>query len=243
MFLSGATAQNNVSSRSHAIFSVTLKQQITPVCRPQGPGIEKQSDGHKGNNGSGFTSRVLFSLLHFVDLAGSERGKKSAAEGQRLTEGIAINSGLLALAKVIRALTQQQKKKGQNHQHHVPYRDSKLTRLLEPVLGGNSKALMIACVSPSERDMSETAQTLDYAARARLIKNSPTVNTKPTSDLIASLRQEIQRLKHLLGSKETAGDLRSLFTVILRTLFRESFVLLFLLPVCVLLVYVSVPVA
>lgn len=205
---SGATAQNNVSSRSHAIFSIALKRQITAAIPPDTPcsGYKNSCSSEKAP--AGVSSRVVFSLLHFVDLAGSERAKKSKTGGQHFAEGVAINSGLLALAKVIRALTQRQKKKGQQQQqqHHVPYRDSKLTRLLEPVLGGNSKALMIACVSPAEKDMNETIQTLDYAARARLIKNSPTINTTSTGDLIASLKDEIARLKRLLSAREAAGE-------------------------------------
>ncbi|KAL8446852.1 hypothetical protein Emag_004613 [Eimeria magna] len=210
----GATAQNNTSSRSHAIFSIFLKQQIW--CSPSSGGdrcAEEAMNLGGSPAASAAPSRVVFSLLQFADLAGSERGKKSGTRGQRQVEGIAINSGLLALAKVIRALTQQQKRKThhqqqqqqlqQQRQQHVPYRDSKLTRLLEPVLGGNSKAVMIACVSPAEKDLQETVQTLDYAARARLIQNNPTINTKSTGDLIASLREEIQKLKLLLSARET----------------------------------------
>ncbi|KAL8425086.1 hypothetical protein Efla_001475 [Eimeria flavescens] len=210
-----ATAQNNASSRSHAIFSIFLKQQISSVTPSSQGGSQKEKTAGSSDSlpAVDVSSRVVFSLLQFADLAGSERGKKSGTGGQRLAEGIAINSGLLALANVIRALTQQQKRKTlqqqqpqqqQLRQLHVPYRDSKLTRLLEPVLGGNSKAIMIACVSPAGRDLSETAQTLDYAARARLIRNNPTINTKPTGDIIECLKAEILKLKRLLSAKETA---------------------------------------
>ncbi|KAL8274697.1 hypothetical protein Esti_001412 [Eimeria stiedai] len=216
----GSTAQNNASSRSHAIFSIFLKQQIWCSSSSTGCRCAEEAVNSSGNQAaSAASSRVVVSLVQFADLAGSERGKKSGTGGQRLAEGIAINSGLLALAKVIRALTQQQKRKMHEHQQqqqrqeqqhqlrrqrHVPYRDSKLTRLLEPVLGGNSKAVMIACVSPAAKDLHETVQTLDYAARARLIQNDPTINTKPTGDLIASLREEILKLKLLLSARETS---------------------------------------
>ncbi|KAL8433243.1 hypothetical protein ACSSS7_004028 [Eimeria intestinalis] len=222
---SGATAQNSASSRSHAIFSIFLKQQVRCSSSSCGASCVEGALNPSGSQAaSAASSRVVFSLLQFADLAGSERGKKSGTGGKRQAEGIAINSGLLALAKVIRALTRQQKRKMHHHQQqqqhqppqqqkqrrqHVPYRDSKLTRLLEPVLGGNSKALMIACVSPAAKDLHETVQTLDYAARARLIQNNPSINTKPTGDLIASLREEIFKLKLLLSAKEssdTAGS-------------------------------------
>lgn len=101
-----------------------------------------------------------------MDLAGSERLKRTMATGDRAREGIAINSGLLALGNVISALGDKSKKSS-----HVPYRDSKLTRLLQDSLGGNSRTLMIACVSPNELDFVETLNTMKYANRAKNIKN------------------------------------------------------------------------
>lgn len=92
--------------------------------------------------------------------------KRTGATGDRAKEGIDINSGLLALGNVISALGDPSKKGS-----HVPYRDSKLTRLLQDSLGGNSNTLMIACISPSDRDFLETLNTLKYANRARNIKN------------------------------------------------------------------------
>uniref|UniRef100_A0A8C7YRA6 Kinesin family member 21B n=1 Tax=Oryzias sinensis TaxID=183150 RepID=A0A8C7YRA6_9TELE len=128
--------------------------------------------------------------FHFVDLAGSERLKRTGATGERAREGISINCGLLALGNVISALGDQSKKGG-----HVPYRDSKLTRLLQDSLGGNSHTLMIACVSPSDRDFMETLNTLKYANRARNIKNKVVVNQDKTSQQISALRAEIARLQ------------------------------------------------
>ncbi|RKP04810.1 P-loop containing nucleoside triphosphate hydrolase protein, partial [Thamnocephalis sphaerospora] len=109
---------------------------------------------------------VLQSKFHFVDLAGSERLKRTNAVGDRAREGISINAGLSALGNVISALGDNTKKAV-----HVPYRDSKLTRLLQDSLGGNSQTLMIACVSPAASNLTETLNTLKYANRARNIKN------------------------------------------------------------------------
>ena len=105
------------------------------------------------------------SKLTFVDLAGSERMKKTGASGDTMKEGISINVGLLALGNVINALGLSKP--------HVPYRQSKLTRLLSDALGGNSMTHFVACVSPREEDVFETVSTLKYANRARDIVNAP----------------------------------------------------------------------
>ncbi|KAG2467900.1 KI21B protein, partial [Polypterus senegalus] len=133
---------------------------------------------------------TLTAKFHFVDLAGSERLKRTGATGDRAREGISINCGLLALGNVISALGDQSKRGC-----HVPYRDSKLTRLLQDSLGGNSRTVMIACVSPSDRDFMETLNTLKYANRARNIKNKVVVNQDKTSQQISALRTEIARLQ------------------------------------------------
>ena len=124
----------------------------------------------------------MVAKFHFVDLAGSERVKRTGATGNTLKEGISINKGLLSLGNVIAALTEEGKK------NHVPYRDSKLTRILQDSLGGNSRTSMIACVSPAEFNFEETFNTLKYASRARNIKNAPKVNRDPNSAQIAQLR-------------------------------------------------------
>uniref|UniRef100_A0A8C7MNL3 Kinesin family member 21B n=1 Tax=Oncorhynchus kisutch TaxID=8019 RepID=A0A8C7MNL3_ONCKI len=148
---------------------------------------------------------TLMAKFHFVDLAGSERLKRTGATGERAREGISINCGLLALGNVISALGDQAKKGG-----HVPYRDSKLTRLLQDSLGGNSRTVMIACVSPSDRDFMETLNTLKYANRARNIKNKVMVNQDKTSQQISALRAEIARLQIELmeykGGKRVMGE-------------------------------------
>jgi hypothetical protein len=116
-----------------------------------------------------------------------------------LKEGISINSGLLALGNVISALGDPTKKAT-----HVPYRDSRLTRLLQDSLGGNSRTIMIACVSPADNSFNETLNTLRYANRARNIKNHAVVNRDPTTVLIASLRKELADLK--LELRALRGD-------------------------------------
>uniref|UniRef100_A0A8B9GA76 Kinesin-like protein KIF21B n=1 Tax=Amazona collaria TaxID=241587 RepID=A0A8B9GA76_9PSIT len=175
-----ASTQMNVqSSRSHAIFTIHLCQMR--VCaRPD------LLDGSQPTT----EYETLTAKFHFVDLAGSERLKRTGATGERAKEGISINCGLLALGNVISALGDQSKKVV-----HVPYRDSKLTRLLQDSLGGNSQTIMIACVSPSDRDFMETLNTLKYANRARNIKNKVVVNQDKTSQQISALRAEIARLQ------------------------------------------------
>ena len=117
----------------------------------------------------------MMAKFHFVDLAGSERAKSTGATGEQFREGVNINKGLLALGNVIASLTDPAK------QGHVPYRDSKLTRILQSSLGGNSRTVMIAACSPAECNFGETLNTLKYAARARNIKNKPVVNRDPAS--------------------------------------------------------------
>nr|XP_034990346.1 chromosome-associated kinesin KIF4A [Zootoca vivipara] len=165
-----ATAMNTQSSRSHAIFTMTIEQKS------------------KNETNTSFCSK-----LHLVDLAGSERQKKTKAEGDRLREGININKGLLCLGNVISALGEESKKG-----NFVPYRDSKLTRLLQDSLGGNSHTLMVACVSPADSNLEETLNTLRYADRARKIKNKPVVNIDPQTAEIGRLKLQVQQLQVLL---------------------------------------------
>ncbi|EED95723.1 predicted protein, partial [Thalassiosira pseudonana CCMP1335] len=146
-----ATLMNCTSSRSHAVFTINLQQTT------------------RGSEGVDITTT---SRLTFVDLAGSERMKKTGAEGERMREGIKINEGLLALGNVINALGDEERL-AKGEKVHVPYRQSKLTRLLQDALGGNSQTLFLACVSPSDTNASETISTLQYANRARNIRNAP----------------------------------------------------------------------
>uniref|UniRef100_A0A8C0XMW6 Kinesin motor domain-containing protein n=1 Tax=Castor canadensis TaxID=51338 RepID=A0A8C0XMW6_CASCN len=183
-----ASTQMNVqSSRSHAIFTIHVCQ--TRVC----PQVDMVSEASQMNEFETLTAK-----FHFVDLAGSERLKRTGATGERAKEGISINCGLLALGNVISALGDKSKKAT-----HVPYRDSKLTRLLQDSLGGNSQTIMIACVSPSDRDFMETLNTLKYANRARNIKNKVMVNQDRASQQINALRSEITRLQMELMEYKT----------------------------------------
>ncbi|XP_078804249.1 kinesin-like protein KIF21B isoform X4 [Oryzias latipes] len=189
-----STQMNAQSSRSHAIFTIHLCQmRVCQQLQMNGGGETGELDGVNGLDSNPIAQpeyETLMAKFHFVDLAGSERLKRTGATGERAREGISINCGLLALGNVISALGDQSKKGG-----HVPYRDSKLTRLLQDSLGGNSHTLMIACVSPSDRDFMETLNTLKYANRARNIKNKVVVNQDKTSQQISALRAEIARLQ------------------------------------------------
>lgn len=170
---------NSSSSRSHAIFTITIEQhQIDDLYRAneENPVVESELAP---------PDEFMVAKFHFVDLAGSERAKKTGAVGAQLKEGININKSLLVLGNVIQALSEEGKKN-----NFVPYRDSKLTRILQDSLGGNSRTSMIACVSPAESNFDETLNTLKYASRARKIKNKPKVNRDPNSQLIIELRQQ-----------------------------------------------------
>ncbi|KAG1079835.1 hypothetical protein G6F42_023587 [Rhizopus arrhizus] len=210
---------NEKSSRSHAIFSVTLKQERWVPASPQSSRAaspvtsklqqSKQQQRLSTTARSNATSNtedgdwiITSSKFHFVDLAGSERLKRTAAEGDRRKEGININAGLLALGNVISALGDPSKKST-----HVPYRDSKLTRLLQDSLGGSAMTLMIACVSPAESNLSETLNTLQYANRARNIKNKMEKNEMEewmTTDNVDMLRTTISKLKNELRNMKSA---------------------------------------
>ncbi|XP_042267801.1 kinesin-like protein KIF21A isoform X5 [Thunnus maccoyii] len=191
-----ASTQMNVqSSRSHAIFTIHLCQ--VRVCASDNQ--ENETDNRVSNGNSEMDEyETLTAKFHFVDLAGSERLKRTGATGDRAKEGISINCGLLALGNVISALGDRSKRSS-----HVPYRDSKLTRLLQDSLGGNSQTVMIACISPSDRDFMETLNTLKYANRARNIKNKVMVNQDKASQQISSLRTEIARLQMELMEYKT----------------------------------------
>jgi len=185
-----ATAMNSESSRSHAIMSVIITQTLTTL-------------GEDGKTAKEITTKG--SKLHFVDLAGSERIKKTGVTGQGLKEGVNINKGLLVLGNVISALASQTdpSKSG----GFVPYRDSKLTRLLKGSLGGNHKTLMVACVSPSGSNTEETLNTLRYANRAKNIQNKAVVNMDAGSKMITELRDNIKAMAvDFLRVRSLCGD-------------------------------------
>lgn len=172
----GATLMNQVSSRSHCIFSISIEQMMM------------------NNNNNNNNDRIRKGKLNLVDLAGSERQTKTGTTGERLKEATKINLSLSALGNVISALVDGKAK-------HIPYRDSKLTRLLQDSLGGNTRTLMIACISPSDRDYCETLSTLRYANRAKNIHNKPHVNEDPKDTILRGYQEEITRLKNLLENR------------------------------------------
>ncbi|XP_041667955.1 kinesin family member 3Cb isoform X2 [Cheilinus undulatus] len=169
----GFTNMNERSSRSHAIFVITVE------CSEVGP------DGE---------DHIRVGKLNMVDLAGSERQCKTGAKGRRLKEAAKINLSLSALGNVISALVD-------GKSTHIPYRDSKLTRLLQDSLGGNAKTVMIATVSPSHKSFEESLATLRYASRAKNIKNKPRINEDPKDALLREFQEEIARLKAQLEER------------------------------------------
>ncbi|XP_022941355.1 kinesin-like protein KIN-4C isoform X1 [Cucurbita moschata] len=184
----GSTNMNSQSSRSHAIFTITMEQKKKP----------KQGMSHDDS-----CDDILCAKLHLVDLAGSERAKRTGADGMRFKEGVHINKGLLALGNVISALGDEKKRR---EGCHVPYRDSKLTRLLQDSLGGNSRTVMIACVSPADSNAEETLNTLKYANRARNIQNKAVINRDPVGAQIQKMRSQIEQLQaELLFYRGDAG--------------------------------------
>ncbi|XP_014206954.1 chromosome-associated kinesin KIF4 [Copidosoma floridanum] len=174
----GATAMNVQSSRSHAIFTISVHQQ-------------KKNEPNSAK----------FAKFHLVDLAGSERSKKTQAIGERFKEGVNINKGLLALGNVISQLGEG------GNSSYIGYRDSKLTRLLQDSLGGNSVTLMIACVSPANYNIDETTSTLRYADRAKKIKNKPIVNQDPRTAEIINLKKIIQELRTAMLNSDNGVSL------------------------------------
>lgn len=132
--------------------------------------------------------------LNLVDLAGSERQSKTGATGERLREATKINLSLSALGNVISALVDGRSK-------YIPYRDSKLTRLLQDSLGGNTRTLMIACLSPADNNYEESLSTLRYANRAKSIQNRPRINEDPKEALLREYQEEIRKLRALLSGQ------------------------------------------
>ncbi|CAN0918075.1 Kinesin-like protein KIN-4A [Linum grandiflorum] len=176
----GSTNMNDQSSRSHAIFTITLEQMRKLHSVYPDEDISEENFSAK---------------LHLVDLAGSERAKRTGSDSLRLKEGIHINKGLLALGNVINALGDEKRRK---EGLHVPYRDSKLTRILQDSLGGNSKTVMIACISPADINAEETLNTLKYANRARNIHNKPIANRDLISNEMQQMRQKLKSLQEEL---------------------------------------------
>ncbi|GLD95806.1 hypothetical protein PINS_up004484 [Pythium insidiosum] len=176
----GATLMNQTSSRSHSIFTIVVES------------LGESSVSVDGKD------HVCVGKLNLVDLAGSERQSKTGATGDRLQEANKINLSLSALGNVISALVDGKSK-------HIPYRDSKLTRLLQDSLGGNTKTVMIANCGPAEYNYEETLTTLRYASRAKNIKNKPKINEDPKDAMIREFQEEIEALKAKLQSMASGG--------------------------------------
>ncbi|KAG7499056.1 kinesin KIF3B [Solea senegalensis] len=176
----GATNMNEHSSRSHAIFVITVE------CS------ELDADGK---------NHIRVGKLNLVDLAGSERQTKTGAERERLKEATKINLSLSALGNVISALVD-------GRSSHIPYRDSKLTRLLQDSLGGNAYTVMVANIGPASYNLEETLTTLRYSYRAKSIKNKPCINIDPKDNMLRQFQEEIAKLKEQLQERTVKNKKR-----------------------------------
>ena len=177
----GTTLMNRDSSRSHSIFTIVIECSETV-------------------NAESGDSKIRVGKLNLVDLAGSERQSKTGATGERLKEATKINLSLSALGNVISALVD-------GRSGHIPYRDSKLTRLLQDSLGGNTKTVMVANIGPADYNYDEIMSTLRYANRAKNIKNKPRINEDPKDAMLREFQTEIARLKaQLQGAQGAAGS-------------------------------------
>ena len=168
----GETMMNAHSSRSHSLFTITIE---------------------RSELGADNKQHIRVGKLNMVDLAGSERIAKTGATGDRLKEATKINLSLSTLCHVISSLTDPKAT-------YIPYRDSKLTRLLQDSLGGNTKTVMIANVGPADYNFDETMNTLRYAARAKNIQNKPRINEDPKDALLREYQEEISKLKEQLNA-------------------------------------------
>ena len=202
----GSTKLNEISSRSHAVFMIITEQSETLYVDDSGNEMTVE-DFHRlvkqrvsaagGNTEAGLKAleanvRQSFKVgkLNLVDLAGSERVRLTGATGQRLEESKKINQSLSALGNVIAALTDPRGRQ------HIPYRDSKLTRILEDSLGGNCKTTMMAMISPALESFQESLSTLKFANRAKSIRNEARVNEDvDQKSLLRQYERELKRLR------------------------------------------------
>ncbi|XP_065592582.1 kinesin-like protein KIF28P [Cyrtonyx montezumae] len=178
MRTTATTTMNSSSSRSHMVITIQFKQIFLDEA------LTKQS------------------VINLVDLAGSERQKSSRSEKDRLKEGTRVNLSLTTLGNVISALAEVATGK---KVLHIPYRDSVLTKLLQSALGGNSRTIMIAALSPADICYEETLSTLRYAERAKKIRNKAVVNASPTEKLITELKAENNKLSSRMAGLGSAG--------------------------------------
>lgn len=189
-----ATKMNEHSSRSHSIFSVTIE-----TIDAGGSSNSNSRPRPSSQKSAGAQAAVRVGRLNLIDLAGSERQSKSGSSGARLKEASRINLSLTCLSLVIRALTD-------SNSSHIPYRNSKLTRLLSSSLGGNSKTLLIACISPARSSLDETLNTLRFASRTKRIKNSAMINEDAKDALLRNYRKQVEELRLRLREQQSAAS-------------------------------------
>ncbi|CAG5123649.1 unnamed protein product, partial [Candidula unifasciata] len=198
----GSTQMNEQSSRSHSIFTVVIGQNWSEPDPVKDTKVRQQSVNNLYGLEEDDMSHYMSGKFHFVDLAGSERAHKTGNIGDRFKESIHINSGLLSLGNVISALGDVKKKST-----HIPYRESKITRLLKDSLGGNAKTLMICCISPASSSFDESLNSLKYANRAKNIKNKPIINRDIQSIRFEEMQCEIKALREELARQKTTVSL------------------------------------
>ncbi|KAJ1950690.1 hypothetical protein FBU59_000562, partial [Linderina macrospora] len=208
------TNMNERSSRSHTIFRIVVEsrkksesgsantsaQEGDMDVDQEKRGSQRLSSGSLGEADE-FTGAVMVSCLNLVDLAGSERVGLTGAEGQRLKEGGHINKSLLSLGTVIARLSEDG---GGGDGGHIPYRDSKLTRILQPSLGGNARTLIICTITPAHDYVEEALSTLKFASRAKTIQNKPEVNEELRGDAL------LRRLKRASELEKEVAQMRDL---------------------------------
>eukprot|EP00899_Mesostigma_viride_P028002 jgi/Mesvir1/8387/Mv12632-RA.1 len=210
-----ATNMNKKSSRAHTILQISLTQR-------------KQKEADHDESGEPMQEVDITSLVNLVDLAGSERSGRTGAEGERFTEATHINKSLSTLGQCIKVLADIANAGGvgggagslgatlkhggaatsgakRNITAHVPFRDSMLTWLLKESLGGNSKTVMMAAISPADVDVAETLNTLAYAVRTKMVTTRAVVNEQSAVKIIKSLKEEIEALKARLQAQEAGA--------------------------------------
>ncbi|OMH82961.1 Centromere-associated protein E [Zancudomyces culisetae] len=191
----GYTDMNEKSSRSHTIFRLVIESVERPNEITTRSKRLSTAGSNSNNDGGRLAGLVRTSTLSLIDLAGSERVGHTGAEGIRLKEGGHINKSLLALGTVIARLGEG----GGSEKMHIPYRDSKLTRILQPSLGGNSQTIIICTVTLAEEFFDETHSTLKFASRAKLVSNKTQINEEIRGDdIFSTYTLEIEQLKNMV---------------------------------------------
>ena len=200
-----ATAMNERSSRSHTIFRITVESRLKDTKKngEDDDGEDSDEEDLLRGNETGKSGAVRISTLNLVDLAGSESVRHTGATGDRQKEGGIINQSLLTLSRVIGSL-------GQNATH-VNFRDSKLTRILQPSLSGNARMAIICCATPSDLYLEETRSTLQFASRAKLVKTRAQVNeVMDDRSLIKKLQRELKEARNVGAGKDTMEQMKAL---------------------------------